>query len=92
MKRGDVCGIQGQALLLLLLGVVGSLDAWRLILFQTLGDLEHQSDAQEELAQDGPQLRDQVKLHDLTKQRVVSGRVGLELQREHKYFNYITFS
>lgn len=84
MKRGDVCGVQGQALLLLLLlllGVVGSLDARRLIWFQTLGDLEHQSDAQEELAQDGPQLRDQVKLHDLTKQRVVSGSVGLELQR-----------
>lgn len=82
----DVCGVQGQALLLLL-GVVG-----RLIGFQTLGDLEHQSDAQEELAQDGPQLRDQVKLHDLTKQRVVSGHVGLELKREQEYFNYITFS
>lgn len=66
---------------MVLLGVVDSL-----ICFQTVGDLENQSNAQEKLAQDGPQLRDQVELHDFTEQRVIAGRVSLELRRKHGDF------
>lgn len=44
-----------------------------------MSDVEHEPDAQEELPQDGSQLGDQVELHDVTQQRVVTGGVGLEL-------------
>lgn len=50
-----------------------SLMHWR------VSDVEHEADAQKELPQDGSQLRDQVELHDLTQQRVVTGCMGLEL-------------
>lgn len=45
-----------------------------------LCDVKHEADAQVELSQDSPELGDQVKLHDLAQQRVVPGRVGLELE------------
>lgn len=47
--------------------------------------MEHQPDPQEELPQHGPQLRDQVKLHDLTQERVVAGGVRLELMGEDSH-------
>lgn len=47
-----------------------------------LCDVKHEADAQEELFENGPQLGDQVELHDLTQQVVVSGRVHLELWDE----------
>ncbi|KAG9347956.1 hypothetical protein JZ751_003973 [Albula glossodonta] len=46
-----------------------------------LRDVEYDTNAQVELAQHSPQLWNQVKLHDLAKERVVPGRVGLELQK-----------
>ena len=45
-----------------------------------LCDVKHEADAQVELSQDGPELGDQVKLHDLTQQRVVPGCMSLELR------------
>ncbi len=42
--------------------------------------MKHEADAQVELSQNGPELGDQVELHDLTQQRVVSGRMSLELK------------
>lgn len=45
-----------------------------------LRDVKDDADAQVELSQDGAQLRDQVELHDLAQQRVVSGGVSPELQ------------
>lgn len=53
--------------------------------FQRVSDVEHEPDAQEELPQDGSQLRDQVELHDLAQQRVVTGCVGLELGTQHTH-------
>ena len=45
-----------------------------------LCNAKHEADAQVELSQDGPELRDQVELHDLAQQRVVPGCMGLELR------------
>lgn len=42
-------------------------------------DVEDGADAQEEAPEDGPQLRDQVKLHHFTQVGVVAGSMGLEL-------------
>ncbi|MEQ2214364.1 hypothetical protein XENOCAPTIV_002923, partial [Xenoophorus captivus] len=44
-------------------------------------DLEDGSDAQEEAPENGPQLRDQIKLHHFTQLGVVTGSMGLKLQR-----------
>lgn len=43
--------------------------------------MEDGADAQEEAPEDGPQLRDQVKLHHLTQVGVVAGSVRLELEQ-----------
>lgn len=43
------------------------------------GDVEDGADAQEEAAEDGPKLWDQVELHHLTQVGVVAGGVGLKL-------------
>lgn len=45
-----------------------------------LGDVKDEADAQVELSQDGAQLRDQVELHDLAQQGVVSRGVSPELE------------
>jgi len=45
-------------------------------------DVEDGADAQEEAAEDGPQLWDQIELHHLTQVGVVAGGVGLELEAE----------
>lgn len=58
--------------------------------FQRARDVEHEPDAQEELSQHGSQLRDQVELHDLAQQRVVTGGVGLELSTWKKHTHTIT--
>lgn len=42
--------------------------------------MKHQANTQVEPSQNSPQLWDQVELHDLTKQRVVPGRMSLELK------------
>lgn len=47
--------------------------------FWQLCDVKHCADAQVKLSQNSPQLGDEVKLHDLAQQRVVSGCVGLKL-------------
>ncbi len=47
-----------------------------------LCDVKDEADAQVELSQNSPQLRDQVKLHDLAQQRVIPGRMSLELKME----------
>lgn len=48
-------------------------------------DVEDGADAQEEAAEDGPKLWDQVELHHLTQVGVVAGGVGLKLDgRKHK--------
>ena len=46
------------------------------------GDVEDGTDAEEEAAQHGAQLGDQVELHHLTQVGVVTGRVRLKLRRE----------
>lgn len=46
--------------------------------------MEDGADAQEEASEYGPQLRDQVELHHLTKVGVVAGGVWLELRGENK--------
>lgn len=54
---------------------------------QRLGrsNVEDGADAQEEAAEDGPKLWDQVELHHLTQVGVVAGGVGLKLDgRKHK--------
>lgn len=49
------------------------------------GDVEDGADPQEEAAEDGPKLWDQVELHHLTQVGVVAGGVGLKLdRRKHK--------
>lgn len=50
-----------------------------------MSNVEHEPDAQEELPQHGSQLRDQVELHDLAQQWVVTGGMGLELSTQHNY-------
>ena len=44
-----------------------------------LSDVENDADSQIELPEDGPQLWDQIELHDLTQQGVISGRMGFKL-------------
>lgn len=46
-----------------------------------LCNVKDEADAQVELPENGPQFRDQVKLHDLTQEGVVSGCMSLELSR-----------
>lgn len=48
-------------------------------------DVEDQPDAQEELAQHGAQLGDQLELHHLTQVRVVGGGMCPELAKIHKH-------
>lgn len=50
-------------------------------LWMSSSDVEDGANAQEEAPEDGPQLRDQVKLHHLTQVGVVAGRVRLELEQ-----------
>lgn len=56
--------------------------------FQRASDVEHKPDSQKELPQHGSQLRDQVELHDLTQQWVVTGGVGLELKTHTHTFYF----
>lgn len=42
-------------------------------------DLEDCANTQEEASEDGPQLRDQIKLHHFTQVGVVTGSMGLKL-------------
>lgn len=44
-------------------------------------DVEDRADAQEEAPEDGPQLRDKVKLHHFTEVGVVAGGMGFELEK-----------
>lgn len=44
-------------------------------------DVEDRADAQEEAPEDGPQLRDKVKLHHFTQVGVVAGGMGFELEK-----------
>lgn len=57
-----------------------------------LGDVENDADSQIELPEDGPQLWDQIELHDLTQQGVISGRMGFKLRgrdrEKHILFKY----
>lgn len=53
----------------------------RRALWMSSSDVEDGADAQEEAPEDGPQLRDQVKLHHLTQVGVVAGSVRLELEQ-----------
>lgn len=46
--------------------------------------MEDGTDAQEETPEDSPQLGDQIKLHHFTELRVVTGSMGLELERKEK--------
>lgn len=49
-------------------------------------NVEDRADSQEEAPEDGPQLRDQVKLHHFTQVVVITGGMGLKLERNtHKY-------
>lgn len=48
-------------------------------------DVEDGADAQEEAPEDGPQLRDQVKLHHLTQVGVIAGSVRLELEQTEEH-------
>lgn len=47
--------------------------------------MEDGADAQEKAPEDGPQLRDQVKLHHFTQVGVVAGSVGLELEKKDRF-------
>lgn len=51
------------------------------------GDVEDGADAQEEAPEDGPQLRDQVKLHHFAQVGVVAGSVRLKLEQKRRIFN-----
>lgn len=46
--------------------------------------MEDGADAQEETPEDGPQLRDQVKLHHFTQMGVVARGMGLELEEKER--------
>lgn len=63
--------------------------AYSRLLFWWLGYLENHPDPQEEPSQHGPKLRNKVKLHDFTQQRIVERGMGLELRR--KQTNYYTW-
>ena len=61
------------------------LNMWQLRFWfglRQLCDVNHEADVQIKLSSNSPALRDQVELHDLTRQRVASGHVSLDLRVE----------
>ena len=56
------------------------LRVWFGLRLRQLCDVKDEADAQVELPQNSSELRDQIKLHDLTQERVVSGCMSLELK------------
>lgn len=64
--------------------------AYSNLLFWWLGYLENHTNPQEKPSQNSSKLRDKVKLHDFTQQRIVERGMGLELRRKQTRNDYYT--
>lgn len=64
--------------------------AYSSLLFWWLGYLENYTNPQEKPSQNSSKLRNKVKLHDFTQQRIVEWGMGLELRRKQTRNDYYT--